>query len=147
MTVLAAVDGEPGSTRVVERAVDLGNAYDDEVVIVHVLPETEYERRQDATPEFTLDRANDEARAIAQSVINEAFEAPPDRVRARGDVGDVAATLLDTAAAVDARYVVVGSRKRSPLGKTLFGSVTQAVMLDLDRPVVSVATDREHRNE
>ncbi|MFB6156569.1 MAG: universal stress protein [Haloferacaceae archaeon] len=55
--------------------------------------------------------------------------------------GDPAAALLDAAAEVDADVIVVAGRKRSPTGKALFGSTTQAVILDADRPVLVANTD------
>ena len=50
-------------------------------------------------------------------------------------VGDPAAEILATADEIDADLIVLGGRKRSPLGSLLFGSVTQAVILDAERPV------------
>lgn len=50
-------------------------------------------------------------------------------------VGDPAAEILDVAEEIDADHVVLGGRKRSPARSLLFGSVTQAVLLDADRPV------------
>lgn len=39
---------------------------------------------------------------------------------------------------LDVDAIVMSGRKRSPAGKLLFGSVTQAVILDTDRPVTVV---------
>jgi nucleotide-binding universal stress UspA family protein len=49
--------------------------------------------------------------------------------------GDPAAEILAVAEEVDADGIVLGGRKRSPARSLLFGSVTQAVLLDADRPV------------
>lgn len=50
--------------------------------------------------------------------------------------GDPSDAILGAAADVDADLIVVGGRKRSPTGKAIFGSVTQAVILNGDRPVL-----------
>lgn len=49
--------------------------------------------------------------------------------------GDPASEILSAAEAVDADLVVMGGRKRSSLGRFLFGSVSQSVLLRADRPV------------
>lgn len=50
--------------------------------------------------------------------------------------GDPAEQILNAAAEIDADLIVLGGRKRSPLGSLVFGSVSQAVTLDATRPVV-----------
>jgi nucleotide-binding universal stress UspA family protein len=50
--------------------------------------------------------------------------------------GDPEEAILAVAAEVDADAIVLGGRRRSPVGKAIFGSVTQAVILDADRPVM-----------
>ncbi|WP_435126788.1 universal stress protein [Halobaculum sp. D14] len=57
--------------------------------------------------------------------------------------GDPADAIIEIADDVDADLVVVGGRKRSPTGKALFGSVTQAVILNAGRPVMVTGVTEE----
>lgn len=59
-------------------------------------------------------------------------------VELRREHGDPAERILAAAADEDAAVVAMAGRKRSPAGKALFGSVTQSVILDADRPVLVV---------
>jgi len=56
--------------------------------------------------------------------------------------GTPAEGILNAAEEVNADLILMGGRKRSPLGSALFGSVSQEVTLDASRPVV-VTGDRE----
>lgn len=51
-------------------------------------------------------------------------------------VGDPADCILQMATDIDADTVVLGARNRSPAGKAIFGSVSQKVILETDRPVL-----------
>jgi nucleotide-binding universal stress UspA family protein len=57
---------------------------------------------------------------------------------AAGSNDDIAATVLRFANDVQAEILVIGARRRSPVGKFLLGSVTQTIILDADMPVVVV---------
>ncbi|WP_076148734.1 universal stress protein [Natrinema saccharevitans] len=52
--------------------------------------------------------------------------------------GDPADEIIEYADSVDADVLVVPTRKRSPVGKAVFGSVTQDVILETNRPVTVV---------
>ncbi|WP_341925939.1 universal stress protein [Nocardioides psychrotolerans] len=51
---------------------------------------------------------------------------------------DVGQAVLTVAREVDATLVVLGIRRRSPVGKLLMGSVAQRVLLDAECPVLAV---------
>ena len=52
--------------------------------------------------------------------------------------GDAADELLAAAENIGVDAICVSGRKRSPTGKAVFGSVTQDVILESDRPVIAV---------
>lgn len=51
---------------------------------------------------------------------------------------DVAEAMLDLVADADADLLVIGARRRSPVGKLFLGSVTQNIILRADLPVLVV---------
>lgn len=54
----------------------------------------------------------------------------------RQSSGDITRNILDTADELDVDTISLASRKRSPTGKALFGSVTQDVILKTNRLVL-----------
>ncbi|KYH24966.1 universal stress protein family protein [Halalkalicoccus paucihalophilus] len=52
--------------------------------------------------------------------------------------GDPADEIVEYADSIDADTIIVPGRKRSPVGKAVFGSVTQDVILNFDRSVTIV---------
>ncbi len=54
--------------------------------------------------------------------------------------GDTVEDILKEADRYDVDAIVLGGRKRSSVGKALFGSVAQSVILNTDRPVVVTGT-------
>lgn len=56
-------------------------------------------------------------------------------------VGDVAGAILDKVSEIAPDLVVIGARRRSPVGKAFLGSVTQNIILDAGVPVLVVKQD------
>jgi nucleotide-binding universal stress UspA family protein len=59
-------------------------------------------------------------------------------VHQEAHAGDLSDEVVRVAGAVDAAVIVIGLRKRSPVGKLLMGSTAQRILLDSDRPVLAV---------
>jgi len=74
---------------------------------------------------------------IARSRLEEAGI----EVEVEGYGGNAAKAILNVAAEHDADQIVLAGRKRTPTGKVLFGSVTQSVILDTERPVLVCSAD------
>ncbi|NEE04243.1 universal stress protein [Phytoactinopolyspora halotolerans] len=54
---------------------------------------------------------------------------------------DVAEDLIDAAESAGADFIVIGLRRRSPVGKLILGSNAQRILLDAPCPVLAVKAD------
>lgn len=59
-------------------------------------------------------------------------------IRQSGGPESAAEVILSAADEVDADLIVIGLRRRSPVGKIISGSTAQAILLDARCPVLSV---------
>jgi len=62
-------------------------------------------------------------------------------IRTPADVQESAEELIRTAETTDADFIVIGLRRRSPVGKLLLGSNAQRVLLDAACPVLAVKAE------
>ncbi|MFC4555878.1 universal stress protein [Georgenia faecalis] len=62
-------------------------------------------------------------------------------VRRTGRTSDVAENLVGAAEELDAELIVIGLRRRSPVGKLFLGSNAQRILLDAPCPVMAVKPD------
>jgi nucleotide-binding universal stress UspA family protein len=129
---------------VVETAYDLAETYDEDLHVLHVIPTEEFQEQQwdggaTDSPSYYLDNAITDAEEHAADVIEATLgEYDEARVTPMGEVGDPTEMVLALADDHDARFIVIGGRKRGPVGKALFGSTTQSLLLNANRPVVTV---------
>lgn len=64
--------------------------------------------------------------------------APAVTVRAAVRAADLAGEVVDLATELAAELIVIGMRRRSPVGKLLLGSAAQQILLDATVPVLAV---------
>lgn len=167
MSIVAAVDGEQIPDNVVEVGADLASQYGEELVVAHVMPQDVYEGRRDgerkstdfALPasgtgyqrdrdasggseqSYSIDRAQRDASGVARDVTVQTLDGTPDDVTYVGRVGEPVSEVLDVATDRDSTYLVIGGRKRTPVGKAVFGSATQSFLLNASTPVVTVMAE------
>lgn len=131
MTILAPIDRTPGCGQVVETAEDLATGLGYDLVVLHVLPEGDDEETVRVEIEDIVADAIGEEAPYELRIVSEA---------ATRDVptGRTAQRVLEEAERLDPAYLVIGSRKRTAIGKVLLGSVSQLVLTNADVPVVTV---------
>jgi len=167
MVILSAVDGEQVPSEVVETGQSLATQYNEEHVVIHVMPQELFEefRASAGTPKagyslaspisyggsnsqpsggssqgYTIEDGERHARGVAEDVIDETLDGT-DGVTPQGRVGDPVEEVMAEANRRNARYLVIGGRKRTPVGKAMFGSTTQSILLTADIPVMTVIDD------
>ncbi|GAA1830212.1 universal stress protein [Microlunatus capsulatus] len=117
--IVVGYSAKPEGRAALARALAEARARDAEVVVVHTSPDAEL--------------ADLRAELAASGVPHELKEA--------ADALDPAEELITTADARDAEFIVIGLRKRSPVGKLLLGSNAQRVLLDAACPVLAVKAE------
>ena len=159
MVILAAVDRD-AADRIVEVGHDLATDGGEQLVVLHVMTRERFDDLQETEgpvssgaystrrserqsgrggSRYNLEDGRHDAEGIALEAVD-VLGADAD-VRTEGAVGEPVEEILAAANEHDARYLVIGGRKRSPVGKAIFGSVTQSVLLNADRPVVTVMAE------
>lgn len=148
MTVLIAVGETVATGPVISTGYELAERYDDTAVALHVVPREDFEAHRksvenaDEFQDISLTQEQDSAARFARRAVRESLGKFDDaRLEPRGRVGDPAEEIVAAADELDPRYLVIGGRRRSPVGKALFGNITQDVLLQATCPVVTLMTE------
>lgn len=143
MTILTAIGEELSSNKILEVGYDLATTYDEQLLVLHVIPKEEFNSHKSAVKDspgaenFTIDREAESAAEIARKAVHESLdEYDFDRIRPRGSVGDPTEKILSEVDRSDPQFLVIGAKQRSPVGKAIFGSTAQSILLNASCPVV-----------
>ena len=117
--IVVGYSSKPEGRAALTRALAEAELRHGEVVVVHTSADVEVEDLR--------------AELAGSGVPHEVVEA--------ADALDPAEELISTADRRDAEFIVIGLRRRSPVGKLLLGSNAQRVLLDASCPVLAVKAE------
>lgn len=139
MAVVAAVDKSDAARGVVREAATLATALGEELHVIHVMSRGQYaDLQRESIIEERHGRSVEDVESEAAEVSRRAAEGIAESATMVGRIGEPGKQVVEYADEVGASYLVVGGRDRSPVGKVIFGSVTQAILLAADAPVITV---------
>jgi nucleotide-binding universal stress UspA family protein len=117
--IVVGYSAKPEGRAALRRAIEEAQVRNSELVIVHTSPE--------------LELADLRGELAATGI--------PHRITGSADVEDPAEELINAAESAGADFIVIGLRRRSPVGKRLLGSNAQRVLLDASCPVLAVKAE------
>jgi nucleotide-binding universal stress UspA family protein len=127
MTVLVGFVPTPEGEAAFAAALDEATRRGEDLLVLNSPREGAAVSTDVATPEVVADlTARAEAAGVAMRLVQE-----PRR-------GELADAVLHAAGDAQASVIVVGLRRRSPVGKLILGSSAQRILLEADRPVLAV---------
>lgn len=142
--VLLAHDLSSATGPVAETAHELASRFDLDLLVVHVVSDRDLEdlRRDRPEQDAYLDVVLDEVRSRIRDEIQSRWGGDAvARTEVRVLHGEPAATVVKQVSEGDHRFVVIGVRNRSRVGKLVFGSTAQSILLQSPCPVVAVPTE------
>jgi len=92
----------------------------------------------DPDPRSSSARALEELRPEVEQALGTGDGAPPYELRTLTPGAEPSADLLSVAVAESADVVVIGLRRRTPVGKLILGSGAQRILFDAPCPVLAV---------
>jgi nucleotide-binding universal stress UspA family protein len=128
MTVAVAHQVSPTSRGALLQAVQEARFRATDLAVLHVVESIDADNKE----AYRLGVADEIEKAVG------ADPAVPWRLHLATAGADLAGTLMRLVEEIDADLLVIGARRRSPVGKALLGSVAQTVILEANLPVLVV---------
>jgi nucleotide-binding universal stress UspA family protein len=128
--------------RLAEATIDIAKPTGASAVLLHVFTEDEFDdaarkvefnpSKEDVSPDVVA------RRYMTINELVERFDQVGIDYETRGVIGQAEDQIVNVAETIEADQIFVGGRQRSPTGKAVFRSVSQAVMLSAPCPVTFV---------
>ena len=135
MTILVGYSPSPEGKAAVEFGIEQARAFDDVLVVVNAgIGETPDERGVATSKDIEELKETLKSSEVSHEILQ--------FLRGNDPVEELLALAEAT---TDTRMIVIGSRRRSPVGKLIMGSTAQRIILDSEVPVVSVKVDRRKK--
>jgi len=139
--ILVPVDGSATSFKAVDKAVDLAKAFDGKVTVIYVIDPYPF---TGVGTDFAYGQATYLNAATAEA--NDSIRAARERIEAAGVPLESTVVenhtpwrgIIESANAIEADLIVMGSHGRRGLEKMVLGSVAQRVLQHADQPVLVV---------
>lgn len=129
MIIAVALSPTPAGQAALDLALRECVLRDAELVVINIVDTAEHAADGSARDEV--------AAGLAEHVDRvEGAKGVTTRIATEATRGDVAGAILDLAGAEGADLLVIGSRRRTPVGKLIMGSTVQRVLLDASVPVL-----------
>ena len=129
MSVAVAHQGSPSSSLALQEAAAEAQMRHTTLAVIHVVDTLDLDKSE----ALRSGLAHEVRKVLAEAGVEVDWQLHP----ATGST-NVAETVLRITGEVNAELLVIGARRRSPVGKFLLGSVTQSIILDADVPVLVV---------
>lgn len=127
MTILVAYVPRPEGRAALSKGIEMAKHFGEALIVVNASPGG---RQEDTSMADTLDVGEVE-KLLAASGVKAEFK---QFVRGKTAVEEIE----DLVASISVSMLIIGLRKRSPVGKLFLGSVAQEILLSVSCPVLSV---------
>jgi nucleotide-binding universal stress UspA family protein len=141
MVIVAGYTDRPQGRAALEAAAEEARLRNAALHVIRVLPEAPSGESAAQLKEWTarVEKAREQGAELEAQCRSQGIDVEFKLLLAPSDA--VGATILETARAVGAGLIVIGLRRRSPVGKLVMGSTSQDVLLGADGPVLAVKGD------